>query len=60
MLIIEGKVVLGVGCIALGTLLATNARLLALSERRFRLLVFAVWMLTRLGLFSVVFLGLRM
>ncbi len=60
MAVIAGKVAVGVACIVLGALLATNARLLALSERRFRLFVFAVWMLTRVGLFAVVFLVLRM
>ncbi len=58
--IIAGKVLLGIACTVLGILLAAHPRLSALSEWRFRLVVVAFWILTRLGLFAAVFLILRL
>lgn len=53
-------VLLGIACTVLGILLAAHPRLSALSEWRFRLVVVAFWILTRLGLFAAVFLILRL
>jgi hypothetical protein len=59
MSIIAGKAILGIVFTVLGAFLATHSRLSALSEWRFRLAVFAFWILTRVGLFAVVFLILQ-
>jgi hypothetical protein len=59
MSVIAGKAILGILCTVLGALLATDSRLSALSEWRFRLAVFAFWIFTRVGLFAVVFLILH-
>jgi uncharacterized protein YhhL (DUF1145 family) len=60
MSIIAGKVLLSFACAVFGVLLATHPRLLALSERRFRLAVYALWALTRVGIYVAAFLILRL
>lgn len=59
-MVIEGKVAIGILCVLLGVALTSYSRLMRASDSNFRITVFGIWLVTRVGLFIAIYGIMRM